>query len=68
MWKILWLTDMCLFYKNFQVLTYNEIWKKKHDWNVYLGLLCFYKGYGYCNYNCVQVVKIKSEIVDLNHC
>ena len=33
--------------------------RNRHDCNVYLTPLCFYKGYGYCNYNCVQVVKVE---------
>ena len=31
----------------------------RHDCNVFLTLLNFYKGYGYGSYNCVQVVKVK---------
>ena len=36
--------------------------KKRLDCNVYLTLLYFYKGYGYCNYNFVQVVKVKKYV------
>ena len=33
--------------------------RNRHDCNVYITLLCFYKGYGYCNHNFVEVSKVK---------
>ena len=33
--------------------------RNMHDCNAYLKLLYFCKGYGYCNYNYEQVVKVK---------
>ena len=33
--------------------------RNRHYCNVYLTLSCIYKGYGYCNYNCAEEVKVK---------
>ena len=50
------------FIKNFKYWNTMKYERNRHDCSVYITLLCFYKGYGYCNHNFVEAAKVKIYI------